>query len=79
MKAFVVFENRQASDHDGWKFWITKYIISYHTSIEGANSKIAILTNELDNKINSMIIYEGSGGEHSSYKKYDIYEIEIEP
>jgi ketopantoate reductase len=37
---FIVSEQRQETDHDGWKEWIGSTNISYHQTFEGANDKV---------------------------------------
>ena len=51
MKAFVVFENYQTCDSDGWRHWVDNSIISYHLSIEGANNKISNLIKSMVDEV----------------------------
>lgn len=41
MQVFTVNRRFWNSDHDNWQNWIESTIVSYHSTIEGANAKIS--------------------------------------
>jgi hypothetical protein len=46
MQIYQVYKNYQASDSDGWSHWCENESISFHSSLEGASSKIKSLIDE---------------------------------
>jgi len=49
MIIYKVYENISRSDSDGWQYWVEERIISYHSTIEGAQKKVKnLITLELD-------------------------------
>ena len=46
MQIYQVYKNYQANDSDGWEHWCENRSISFHSSLEGASSKIKSLIDE---------------------------------
>lgn len=41
MEVFTANKRFWKFDNEGWQYWIESEIISYHSTIEGANAKIS--------------------------------------
>ena len=46
MQVYQVYKNYQANDSDDWNRWCGNQSISFHSSLEGASSKIKSLIDE---------------------------------
>jgi len=55
MKVFQVYKNVQSSDGDDWQNWATKEAVSYHSTIEGAESKVLSLIAEKFKEVDEWI------------------------
>lgn len=53
MFIFIVYKHYVTSDHDGWKYWLEKETISYHSTKENAEDKVKSLV-EKNNGINTI-------------------------